>query len=184
MSNNKGKDAELDALILLSNIGKAKNNVDVTRPSVTNSADLGVDMTLHHPKEFLDEIAKNSNAIYYKGHEQNKKNTENKQMVTRFDIKNTNNKLQKPLVEKFLGDVKKNPDCEGHVLMGGKGLTGPAKKVLDSSGESLSQAGKSIMYIDNDGVGKLKKKYGLQNDNSKKTNKKKIEDKEDGKVDS
>ncbi|AZR59457.1 hypothetical protein [Eikenella corrodens] len=52
-----------------------------------------------------------------------KKNDESNRMKTRIDVKNENNKITKPVAEKFIADIKKHPDCKGHLLLGDNVLT-------------------------------------------------------------
>lgn len=42
-------------------------------------------------------------------------------------LKTLDSKLGKDTVIKFGGDVRKNPDCKNHVLLGGKALTKGAR---------------------------------------------------------
>jgi len=159
MSSNKGKDGELDALILVAKIGKIKDGVDVTRPTTTNTADQGADLFITHPPGFLKEFAEvagstlpsNKNALTTSDRTASDK--------SRVDVKTTDSKLQKDTVKKFIGDCHNHPTCAGHVLMGGKDLTGPARKTFDEAQDRFSSSGKTLLYVKNEGVKKLESHY-------------------------
>jgi hypothetical protein len=85
---------------------------------------------------------------------------------SRVDVKTTNNKLQKDTVKKFVSETRKHPDCQIHIRMGGKDMTGPARKEFHQAQEAFSENGKSLMYINNDGVKKLREHYQKSTENS------------------
>ncbi|EPC1883893.1 hypothetical protein ACRXLJ_001842 [Vibrio cholerae] len=82
---------------------------------------------------------------------------------TRIDVKNTDSKLGKDTVIKFGGDVRKNPDCKNHVLLGGKALTKGAQDELTSLQEAYSKDGKKIVYITNNGLSNIESHYKALN---------------------
>lgn len=168
MSSNKGKDGELQALILIANIGIATDGVDVTRPTTTNTADQGADLFITHPTGFLNEFAAvaGSNLPSTQGMPANKQAPASEK--SRIDVKTTENKLQKDTVEKFIGDCHNHPTCNGHILMGGSDLTGPAKKEFDAAQTRFSSSGKILLYVPNNGVKKLEEHYRPQIDTDKK----------------
>ncbi|MCG6308492.1 hypothetical protein K6U49_07670 [Vibrio alginolyticus] len=75
---------------------------------------------------------------------------------TRIDVKNTDSKLGKDTVIKFGGDVRKNPDCKNHVLLGGKALTKGAQDELTSLQEAYSKDGKKLCMLPTMGYQTLK----------------------------
>lgn len=162
MSSNKGKDGELRALILTANIGIIKDGIDVTRPTTTNTADQGADLFITHPPEFLNELAEVAGSKLPSTKNTPAKKVNSSSEKSRFDIKTTDNKLQKDTVEKFIGDCHNHPICTGHVLMGGEDLTGPAKKKFEGAQNRFASSGKKLLYIKNEGVRKLEAHYQPQ----------------------
>lgn len=82
---------------------------------------------------------------------------------TRIDVKNTDSKLGKDTVIKFGGDVRKNPDCKNHVLLGGKALTKGAQDELTSLQEAYSKDGKKIVHVTNNGLSNIESHYKALN---------------------
>ncbi|MCL8585700.1 hypothetical protein NAB33_15275 [Proteus mirabilis] len=82
---------------------------------------------------------------------------------TRIDVKNTDSKLGKDTVIKFGGDVRKNPDCKNHVLLGGKALTKGAQDELTSLQEAYSKSGKKIVHVTNNGLSNIESHYKALN---------------------
>jgi hypothetical protein len=159
MSSNKGKDGELRVLILTANIGRIKDGVDVTRPTITNSADQGADEFITHPVGFLNEIAEIAGSIVPSTRHRPTKKESHTSEKSRIDVKTTNNKLQKDTVDKFISDCHNHPKCTGHILMGGADLTGPAKKVFEAAQNRFSPSGKTLLYVNNEGIRKLEEYY-------------------------
>ena len=83
------------------------------------------------------------------------KEDDSKKMQTRIDVKNENNKITKPVAQKFIADIKKHPDCKGHLLLGDNGLTKGAEDVFREAEENYPD--KKIGYISNEGVQNLRK---------------------------
>ena len=138
---------------LISKIGQQDNShVDITRYTTTNTPDNGYDIGLHHTEKHFDEMLKVSSGNLSKFSDP--KDDCSKKIQTRIDVKNENNKITKPVAEKFVADIKKHPDCEGHLLIGNNGLTKGAEQILSEANEKYSD--KKIDYISNDGVKKLK----------------------------
>lgn len=161
MSSNKGKDGELNVLILAARIGKIKDGVDVTRPTITNTADQGGDLFITHPPEFLNEFAEVAGSKLPSAQNASvKKNSSSER--SRIDVKTTDNKLQKDTVEKFISDCHNHPTCTGQILMGGADLTGPAKKEFESAQERFAPSGKKLIYVKNKGIQKLEEHYQPQ----------------------
>lgn len=152
MANNKGKKGEMKALELISKMGQIDDSpVDVTRPTVTNMPDLGLDLGLHHTEQHFDEMLKiaagEQNAF------SNPADDHSRKMQTRIDVKNEDSKTNKPQMSKFISDIKKHPDCKGHILMGNDGLTAGAAEVLKEAQENFPE--QKIAYISNTGVKNL-----------------------------
>lgn len=82
-----------------------------------------------------------------------------KPVLTRVDNKNEDGKLQKDTVEKFVGDVAKNPMCTVHMLAGGKALTGPAHRAFVRFSDELREDGKILVYLSRPAIEKLEEKY-------------------------
>lgn len=156
MSTNKGKDGEMKVLRLLSHIVEAEENCDVTRHTNTNTADGGADLILEHPNGFLPHLESIAS-----GEDNNQlPDLSNAQKVkTRIDVKTTENILGPDVVKKFGGDIRRNPDCNGHVLMGGNGLSVQAKIDFKEIQDAHAEVGKTVVYIPNSGIENLERHY-------------------------
>lgn len=168
MSKNKGKDGELQALILVAKIGLVKDGVDVTRPTTTNTADQGADLFITHPPGFLNEFAEVAGSALPSAQHSSVKKEGATSEKSRVDVKTTDGMLQKDTVEKFIGDCHNHPKCTGHILMGGLGLTGPSEKTFKAAQDRFSSSGKTLLYVKNDGVNRLEAHYNPQIENSVK----------------
>lgn len=150
MSSNKGKDGEMRIIRSLCDISESTDGCDFIRPTITNNSDDGADLILIHPKGFLDNLESiasgkppQNEVIYEAG----------KNERSRIDAKNTDKKINKAMAEDFVGKIKLNPDCKGHILMGADNeVTRGAKKVLDAAKEECAKTGKKILIIPNTGV--------------------------------
>lgn len=149
---------------LAADISYHEPGVEFTRPSHTNSADMGADAFLLHPLGFLEDrllpIAQGTNSSLLPSAMENPNTLESritsgKSEKTRLDVKATPNRLTTPTVDKFIADVHKHPDCSGHLLVGGSGLSGRAKKKLDQARQDFREHGKVLAHIDNDGVRRI-----------------------------
>ena len=160
MSSNKGKDGEMDALISFATIAKNEDKFDLTRPTPTNTPDMGADIILEHEENYIEN--KMIPLSQEKTPTANKIKTSSikpKTAKTRIDIKTTDKKLQKDTVEKFIADVRKHPDCKNHMLIGGKDLTSPAKKLLTETNVALEKDNKKLYYINNNGMKNINNHY-------------------------
>lgn len=90
-------------------------------------------------------------------------NTKSTTEKTRIDVKNTDSKLGKDTVIKFGGDIRKNPDCKNHVLLGGKALTKGAQDELTSLQEAYSRDGIIIVHVTNNGLSNIESHYRALN---------------------
>lgn len=164
MSDNKGKDGEMRVLRVLSHIVEAVDNCDVTRHTNTNTADGGADLVLEHPKgllSHLEQVAAGTPDL------QTPDLQEAPRVKTRIDVKTTDNKISPDTVIKFGGDIRRNPDCAGHVLMGGKALSPQAEAEFKIIQEAHAEAGREVVYIPNSGVNNLETHYrALTTDNT------------------
>lgn len=160
MSSNKGKDGEMDALISFATIAKNEDKFDLTRPTTTNTPDMGADIILEHEENYIENkmipLAQGKTLIANKTKILNIKP---KTAKTRIDIKTTEKKLQKDTIEKFIGDVKKHPDCKNHMLIGGQDLSSPAKKILEETNKELLKDNKTLYYINNNGMKNINNHY-------------------------
>lgn len=170
MSSNKGKDGEMNALIAFAKVAKNEESFDLTRPTTTNTPDMGADIILEHKKNFIE----NTMLPLSKGKTPNTTpNTKVKLKTekTRIDIKTTEKKLSKDTVQKFISDTRKHPDCTNHMLIGGENLTSPAKKQLDKANEDLKKDKKKLYYLNNAEMKNISDHYNKlenQNENSNK----------------
>ena len=160
MSSNKGKDGEMRVVKVLASVGQLEEGVDFTRPSTTNTADMGADLYLFHPSGFLDKFANiaNGNAPNQLAPIEQKSGIKSSQK-TRIDVKATSNKIHAQTVRKFISDTHKHPDCTGHLLVGGAELSKTARQEFDEARVSFGKHGKKLDYIKNDGIINLEKHY-------------------------
>jgi len=162
MSTNKGKDGEMRALRLLSHIVETEENCDVTRHTNTNTADGGADLVLEHPQGLLPHL----DNVAVGGDHQSPDFSEAPRVKTRIDVKTTESKLSPDTVKKFAGDIRRNPDCDGHVLMGGAALSNQAQSDFKDIQDAQVEIGKTVVYIPNAGIENLEQHYTALPDNS------------------
>ncbi|MBZ7405555.1 hypothetical protein FMJ25_27150 [Klebsiella grimontii] len=156
MSTNKGKDGEMRVLRLLSHIVEAEENCDVTRHTNTNTADGGADLILEHPQGLLPHLGAVASG---EDNIQLPDLSDAQKVKARIDVKTTENKLGPDVVKKFAGDIRRNPDCDGHVLMGGSDLSNQAKSDFKEIQDAQAEVGKTVVYIPNSGVENLERHY-------------------------
>ncbi|HED4455614.1 TPA: hypothetical protein R4345_001783, partial [Pasteurella multocida] len=126
---------------------------DLIRPSTTNTADGGADLILEHTTNNLDEMLSISKGTI--DDFSSPQNDNSPKIKTRIDVKAyENRKIPKSVAEKFIGDIKLNPDCDAHLLMGGDGLTKGAQEVIDNARTQLPER-KRVELIDNEGIKNL-----------------------------
>ncbi|MCK6774658.1 hypothetical protein EKS39_04505 [Enterobacter roggenkampii] len=156
MSTNKGKDGEMRVLRLLTHIVEAEENCDVTRHTNTNTADGGADLILEHPQSLLSHLGSIAS-----GEDNNKLPDLNdvQKVKTRIDVKTTESKLGPDVVKKFAGDIRRNPDCDGHILMGGTDLSAQASSDFKEIQDAQAEVGKTVVYISNSGIENLEQHY-------------------------
>ena len=156
MSSNKGKDGEMNVIKLLADVAIREDKFDFTRPTITNESDMGADLifksTLQSLNYMLQVAYGNTEAAVTDEAEP----AQTKIMESRIDVKTTQNRLQTDSVDKFASDVRKHPNCCGHILMGGNGLTKPAQQKFNEYKEVYKQEGKILAYISNEGINNLK----------------------------
>ena len=70
------------------------------------------------------------------------------------------------LLNKFAGDIRRNPDCDGHILMGGGGLSNKAESDFKEIQAAQAEVGKIVVYIPNAGIENLEQHYTALPDNS------------------
>ncbi|WIG80221.1 hypothetical protein KFZ68_08795 [Photobacterium damselae] len=162
MSTNKGKDGEMRVLRLLSHIVETEENCDVTRHTNTNTADGGADLVLEHPQGLLLHLGN----VAIGGDQQLPDLSEAPRVKTRIDVKTTESKLSPDTVKKFAGDIRRNPDCDGHVLMGGSALSNQAQSDFQDIQDAQAEVGKTVVYIPNAGIENLEQHYTALPDNS------------------
>lgn len=151
MSDDKGKELEMDVIILIANMGKKHPKVDLTRYTTTNTADNGLDVemtaTENSLKEFID-IANGNITVF-----SDPKKDSSKKVLVRIDAKYREEAITKPETEKFVDEIAKHPKKKGHILLGSN-LTDGAKKVIENAQSTNPK--KVIVHIDNEGVENLK----------------------------
>ena len=169
MSKNKGKNGEMRIAKLLCDISIKEEGCDFTRHTNTNTADSGADLVFEHPEGFssyLVSIASGTVPTTQEGQQLNNI------VKTRIDVKTTDNKISPDTVDKFGGDIRKNPDCQGHLLIGGSGMSKEAQKRFKSIQEAAKEDGKIVDYIPNTGINNLEAHYqALPNPNNQPKNK-------------
>jgi len=157
MIKNKGKIGEMRVVRLVSEIVSAEDKCDFTRHTNTNTADGGADVVLEHVPDLhqkLITIASGNDLST----DISCSNT-SKSVKTRIDVKTTDSKISKDTVVKFGGDIRRNPDCKGHMLLGGAGLTRGAKKEFDKIKHASDEVGKQVSYVSNEGLANLETHY-------------------------
>jgi hypothetical protein len=165
MGENKGKKGEMALVITLATVVSHEEDkghrCDITRHTNTNTADSGADVVLESPKKVVDNLFAIAN-----GSDSNNNHATHNQLAvqadkiikTRFDNKNTDSKLGVDTVREFIADVRKNPDCAGHVLTGGSGLTAGANKEMKAAQEAYGDK-KLIGHISNEGIKNINANY-------------------------
>lgn len=147
-----GKKGEMKAIELIAKMGQRDNShVDLVRYTITNAPDNGHDIGVHHTSNHFDEMLAVSRGELTQF--SNPKDDSSEKIKTRIDVKNENNKVTKPVAEKFVSDIKKHPDCQGHLLVGNNGLTKGAEQILFEAAQSYPD--KKIGYISNAGLNNL-----------------------------
>lgn len=162
MSTNSGKDGEMALVKVVADMAIAEERVDFTRTTTTNTADMGADLFISHPKDFMKKIEAIAGGKSVSTTTSNSESNASSLAKTRVDKKTTTRKLTPVTVGKFIGDVHKHPDCEGHALVGGAGLTPPAQRMFDAAKSDFAQNGKNLVYINNDGLTRIGEHYSLQ----------------------
>ena len=124
---DKGKTGELNTIKTFIKAVEAGIIEDIIRPTYTNEPDDGLDLELKAPHNIGDimESLKNGN--------EEPPPSSDTAIKVRVDNKNYNRKIGKPVAEKFVSDIEKNPNVSEHWLTGGSGLTAPAKQALDKA---------------------------------------------------
>lgn len=161
MSENIGKDGEMRFAITIAGASIRENGLDFTRHTVTNQPDLGVDYSAQGPAEALVTFCEIGTGTALDGIRETLGESDRK-VEARFDIKTTEEKLAGDTVEKFVSDVKKHPNTDLHVLVGGSGLTKSAQTKFETYGTVLKEDGKAIVYITNQGLAKLASEYKIE----------------------
>lgn len=158
MSENSGKDGEMRFAIVLAGAAIRQNGLDFTRHTVTNQPDLGEDYSAQGSIEALTSLCEiGTGEVSNVAREV--LGDPGRKIEARFDVKTTRGKLAGDTVDKFISDVKKHPNTDLHVLVGGSGLTKIAKQKLHDHGTTLREDGKAIVYIPNEGVVRLANEY-------------------------
>lgn len=168
MSSNKGKDGEMRVAKLLCEVSIKEEKCDFTRPTNTNTADGGADLVLEHPDGFEQKLIGISSGG---GTTEEETAPDSSTVKTRIDVKTTDGAISPDTVDKFIGDIRKNPDCKGHVLVGGSRMSKGAQKKFEAGKESAQEDGKFVAYIPNEGLQNLENHYtALPNPNESEGN--------------
>lgn len=150
--SNSGKKGEMKVIQALSIMGQRNGSrVDLTRYTITNTPDGGYDIGLHHTPRHFDEMRAVASGDLAKF--SNPMDDDSGKLITRIEVKNENNLITKPVAEKFVSDIKRHPDCQGHLLIGNNGLTKGAEQTLFDAVRAYPD--KKIGYISNEGVERL-----------------------------
>lgn len=156
MSSNKGKDGEMRVAKLLCEVSIKEEKCDFTRPTNTNTADGGADLVLEHPEGFEEKLMSISSG---ESSSETEANSDAATVKTRIDVKATDGVISPDTVDKFIGDIRKNPDCKGHALVGGERMSKRANKKFEEAQEAAQEDGKFIAYIPNSGLQNLENHY-------------------------
>ena len=160
MSTNKGKDGEMRVLRLLTHIVEAEENCDVTRHTNTNTAGT-ISFVTNLPNFSKSQSLLSHLGSIASGEDNNKLPDLNdvQKVKTRIDVKTTESKLGPDVVKKFAGDIRRNPDCDGHILMGGTDLSAQASSDFKEIQDAQAEVGKTVVYISNSGIENLEQHY-------------------------
>lgn len=165
---NQGKQGEMRVTGLISNIGRVKgSSVDFERYSITNTADNGIDICLHHTEDNFKEMIEISEGA--RSNFSNPSTDTSHKIQTRIDVKTYSGKITKSTMDKFISDIPKSPRIKGHMIMGGAGLTKGAKEQLQNAINSYPD--KIIGYISENGIQNLEEAAKLQLENQNKKDK-------------
>lgn len=156
MVRNKGKDGEMRVAKLLCEVSVKEDRCDFTRPTNTNTADGGADLVLEHPDGFEEKLIGISLGGAIAGVPLN---TDTPTVKTRIDVKATDGVISPDTVDKFVGDTRKNPDCKGHALVGGKRMSKRAKENFETAQKDAKEDGRFLAYIPNSGLQNLESHY-------------------------
>lgn len=158
MSENQGKDGEMRFGIVIAAASIHENGLDYTRHTVTNQPDLGLDYSLQGRATTLVSFCEVGVGKALPSIRETLGAPE-RRVDARVDVKTTESKLTGVTVDKFVSDVRKHPNTDLHILVGGNALTKSAEKKFESHRDALRDAGKAIVYIPNEGAARLAKKY-------------------------
>jgi len=158
VSENSGKDGEMRFGIVIAGASIRENGLDYTRHTVTNQPDLGLDYSLQGNAETLASFCEVGVGKALPSVRRTLGDPQ-KRIEARVDVKTTESKLTGVTVDKFVSDVKKHPNTELHILVGGSGLTKSAEQKFESHRDALSEAGKAIVYVANEGAARLANEY-------------------------
>ncbi|HFC8466730.1 TPA: hypothetical protein ACFP4A_002065 [Neisseria subflava] len=151
---NQGKKGEMRVTGLISDMGQVDGSVvDFERYSTTNTADNGIDVCLHHTQDHFREMVEISGGN--RSEFSNPSKYTSSKMSTRIDVKTYSGKITKPVMDKFVSDIPKHPRINGHMMMGGEGLTKGAEKSLQDARNNYPN--NMIAYIPESGLQKLSK---------------------------
>jgi len=157
-NNNKGKSGEMILLNIISSACSLRDKLEVTRPSKTNSADLGLDMTLSGPKKEVEVFIQN--AIPERIQPKHIENIDqNKIVKARIDSKNFENRVTKSEMKKFVSETAIHTDSTYHLIMGGTGLTKGAEEIIKNANTLLEKQGMEVIHITHDGIINLSDSY-------------------------
>ncbi|WP_310603721.1 hypothetical protein [Anaerosporobacter sp.] len=151
---NKGRKGERNFLEkVIFKMQRNGEDIDYRKPTYTNEPDDGLDFELkvpHNTGERLEAIANHKDTI---------QPPSNKKIDIRVDHKNYDNKIGKPVAQKFIDDIHKNPIDTEHWLTGGNGLTKPAQEVLN-------QAQKPVRYFSQRDINTISNYYDNELENT------------------
>ncbi|EPD9022669.1 hypothetical protein ACSFL6_001342 [Escherichia coli] len=164
MSNNQGKDGEMIFGVIVNSIGHSEDDVDYTRYSVTNSADLGSDFVIYSTETAFEKINQIAQGTYQPqltfpvSEPSTASPPRGKRIATRVDCK-TSPRITKSTVKKFCGDILKNPTMTNHVLAGGDRMMPAAEKEWEKQVEAHAVDGINLYYWPNQSIVNLSNHY-------------------------
>lgn len=161
MSDNKGKDGELRFVIAASAVGLRENDLDIERHSVTNQADMGVDLSIKGKAKSLINMCESAAGKALPELREILGNSEGR-VTARVDVKTTPAKMNILHVNKFADDVRKHPGIALHILAGGSGMTRTAQAKWNEVQAAVMKDGKAFVHMTNEDVARMANDHSVE----------------------